>query len=72
MADMDEAETAAVWAVLEGGPADVPAALRIYEHPVDGDIIKVQWLGGYEHFHRVEGDERPHRFRWAQRTKIAE
>jgi hypothetical protein len=62
--------------VLEGGPADLPAALRRQSEHIDDTKIKVMHLGGYEHFERTAepaGDgTRPVVFRWTMRTRIAE
>jgi hypothetical protein len=63
----------AVVAVLEGGPADLPAADRARAVPAGADKIKVCWQGGYEHFVRQDrGTGGPVIFRWAMRTRIAE
>ncbi|WP_099855255.1 DUF5988 family protein [Micromonospora zamorensis] len=61
--------------VLEGGPADLPAALRRHSDHIEGTKIKILHLGGYEHFERIseEADgSRPVVFRWTMRTRIAE
>ena len=60
-------------AVLEGGPADLPAELRLLS-PLPADrTYKVPFRGGYEHFELVEEDADDVRvFRWTMRTKIAE
>jgi hypothetical protein len=66
------------YALLEGGPAEIPVDRR--EHPVgvaDGKI-KLAYYGGYEHFERTDeysgghdGQRRPI-YRWVSRTEIAE
>ncbi|WP_433550558.1 DUF5988 family protein [Micromonospora zamorensis] len=62
--------------VLEGGPTDLPAALRGPSEQIEGTKIKIMHLGGYEHFERIseEADDgsRPIVFRWTMRTRIAE
>ncbi|GAA3774888.1 DUF5988 family protein [Micromonospora maritima] len=64
-----------VEAVLEGGPATLPAELRSHRvSPVESKI-KVRHYGGYEHFERDPGgavDGTPAVFRWTGRTRIAE
>lgn len=71
-----------VAAVLEGGPADLPAAERSRRVAARDDKIKIAYLGGYEHFARLppsqsaaaaEGDQTaPVVYRWTARTLIAE
>ncbi|GIJ60428.1 DUF5988 family protein [Virgisporangium aurantiacum] len=71
----DDARAAgpAVAAVLEGGPADLPAADRSRAVPAGADKIKLRWQGGYEHFVRHDsGAGGPVVFRWAMRTRVAE
>ncbi|MEU4366841.1 DUF5988 family protein [Micromonospora chersina] len=67
--------TGIVEAVLEGGPATLPAELRNHRvSPVDSKI-KVRHYGGYEHFERDSAgvaDGAPVVFRWTGRTRIAE
>jgi Family of unknown function (DUF5988) len=58
--------------VLEGGPSGLPESLRIRREPADEPVIKVRYLGGYEHFERVEGEGTPIVYRWVTRTRIAE
>lgn len=61
--------------VLEGGPADLPAALRRHRDHIEGSKIKILHLGGYEHFERDSEETdgtRPIVFRWTMRTRIAE
>ncbi|WCN84618.1 DUF5988 family protein [Micromonospora sp. LH3U1] len=39
----------------------------------DADTIKLQWLNGYEHFHRTAaGPDGSAVFAWVARTRIAE
>jgi hypothetical protein len=59
---------------LEGGPKSMPTTVRLERSRTLDDTIKVEHLGGYEHFLRV-GDESARNtviFRWTGRTKIAE
>jgi hypothetical protein len=64
-------------AILEGGPRDLPAALRTTRTTADCQKIKIPYRGGYEHFVRdadlATYPDQPHLvFRWADRTAIAE
>ncbi|MFG3714569.1 DUF5988 family protein [Micromonospora sp. NPDC047730] len=62
-------------AVLEGGPADLPADLRSHRVARAAEKIKVRHYGGYEHFERGNAPETadvPVVFRWTGRTRIAE
>ncbi|MFG1674677.1 DUF5988 family protein [Micromonospora sp. NPDC049282] len=64
-----------VEAVLEGGPAMLPAELRNQRVSLVESKIKVRYYGGYEHFERdpaVALDGVPAVFRWTGRTRIAE
>ncbi|MEV0002669.1 DUF5988 family protein [Micromonospora sp. NPDC050980] len=64
-----------VEAVLEGGPAMLPAELRHQRVSMVESKIKVRYYGGYEHFERdpaVVLDGVPAVFRWTGRTRIAE
>lgn len=63
-----------VEAVLEGGPANLPADLRSHRVTPTSDKIKVHHYGGYEHFEResAPSDVTPVVFRWTGRTRIAE
>ncbi|MCZ7437788.1 DUF5988 family protein [Micromonospora sp. WMMC241] len=64
-----------VEAVLEGGPAMLPAELRNQRVSTVESKIKVRYYGGYEHFERdpaVTLDGVPTVFRWTGRTRIAE
>ncbi|MFC7531608.1 DUF5988 family protein [Actinoplanes sp. GCM10030250] len=74
---MAETQDLTIAVALEGGPADLPVASRSVR--IDGaqEKIKVEHLGGYEHFERTEdwhaGDEeRRVVYRWTLRTRIAE
>jgi hypothetical protein len=65
-------------AVLAGGPADIPAGMRVCDVPAGQEKIKVPWCGGYEHFERDDpagghydpGDAVV--YRWTFRTRVAE
>jgi hypothetical protein len=62
-------------AVLEGGPAGLPPALRACQVARADERIKVPYLGGYEHFEKDGAagvDDMPVVFRWTGRTRIAE
>jgi hypothetical protein len=64
-------------AVLEGGPVDLPVALRRRRAKPADRKIKVVHRGGYEHFERVEGtgggaEPRQVVYSWTGRTKMAE
>ena len=66
-----------VTAVLLGGPASLPETQRRQQVPVAEEKIKIQHMGGYEHFHREDEEPRPAEdlpliFNWTMRTKIAE
>jgi Family of unknown function (DUF5988) len=67
-----------VAAVLQGGPPGFPERLRRHQVTADQEKVKVQYLGGYEHFERVIGDDHainpcaPVVYKWTMRTKIAE
>ncbi|WP_336298058.1 DUF5988 family protein [Micromonospora sp. LH3U1] len=62
-----------VLAVLDGGPADIPVTMRTCHVAGDADTIKLQWLNGYEHFHRTAaGPDGSAVFAWVARTRIAE
>jgi hypothetical protein len=45
-------DVVSVRAVLRGGPLDIPAGMRDRRVATDDDKVKIQWLGGYEHFER--------------------
>jgi len=67
-------------AVLEGGPCDLPQAVRTGRVPAGEEKIKIAHHGGYEHFVRLADPVPavtpsaavPVVFRWTTRTKIAE
>jgi Family of unknown function (DUF5988) len=64
-----------VEAMLEGGPASMPAELRAHRVQPHEHKIKVSYYGGHEHFERVSGPEVigvPVVFRWTGRTRLAE
>jgi hypothetical protein len=68
---LDQQKT--IYAVLEGGPADIPSSLRtLYRPPGEERKIKIMHRGGYEHFVRDEDSPEPVVFRWITRTEIAE
>ncbi|MBV2362914.1 DUF5988 family protein [Streptomonospora nanhaiensis] len=61
--------------VLVGGPADIPAELRVHRLRAGESTIKLLHNGGYEHFECVVstlGRGRPPVFQWTGRTRIAE
>lgn len=66
-----------VEAVHEGGPRDIPEALRVQRARPDDYKIKIPHHRGYEHFERVgepldgQADQRVV-FQWTNRTRIAE
>ncbi|MEU1602148.1 DUF5988 family protein [Micromonospora matsumotoense] len=69
---MDD-QQATVVAVLDGGPADIPVVMRTCHVNGDADTVKLQWLNGYEHFHRTTaGSDGRTVFTWVGRTRIAE
>lgn len=64
-------------AVLEGGPASIPEALRSQAIDPLQEKIKLQHYGGYEHFERIDWTDARTAdghvvFRWTKRTEIAE
>ena len=61
-----------VQAVLRGGPDDIPQALRAIHTEMDAPVIKIERLGGYEHFHRSDEVSVPVVYNWLMRTRIAE
>jgi uncharacterized protein DUF5988 len=74
---MDAVEINSVQAVLDGGPASIPAALRIQEVSPLAEKVKLPHWGGYEHFERAgshveDAAGRPVVFRWTTRTEMAE
>jgi hypothetical protein len=62
----------AITVVLEGGPADIPADLRLCRAEAGAVRIKLEHCGGYEHFERIENGADPVVFRWSMRTRMAE
>jgi hypothetical protein len=75
MSEVNDAPTATIPAVLEGGPNDLPATVRRLRVPADDQKVKIAHRGGYEHFERqtppTPGDAAVV-FHWTTRTKIAE
>lgn len=74
---VDTVEVSSVQAVLEGGPASIPAASRIQDVGPLEEKVKLPHYGGYEHFERtvslVEDTScRQVIFRWTMRTEMAE
>jgi hypothetical protein len=65
-----------VQAKLEGGPDDIAPARRCLSVDVAVSKVKIEHLGGYEHFERQEHAPEPASgplvFRWTTRTRIAE
>ncbi|MBT2210854.1 MULTISPECIES: DUF5988 family protein [Actinomadura] len=67
-----------VCAVLEGGPADLPAELRVLRTPPEGATVKIPHRGAYQHFERADGPDGGASadgvpvYHWTTRTKIAE
>jgi hypothetical protein len=64
-------------AILEGGPADMPAGLRAQRVQFHAEKIKVAYYGGHEHFERAPDSDAdtagsPAVFRWIGRTRMAE
>jgi hypothetical protein len=70
----DEPSPSDLKAVLVGGPADLPAAVRQVQVDGSEQVIKVPYRGGYEHFVRDEStpDSAPVAYHWRGRTRIAE
>ncbi|MDI5962390.1 DUF5988 family protein [Streptantibioticus silvisoli] len=63
--------------VLTGGPADIPENLGVPKSMVEDGKVKIQRLGGYEHYERSGGIGTGETagspvFSWTTRTKIAE
>jgi hypothetical protein len=74
---MDTSISASVRAILEGGPASIPTALRTQAVSPLEEKIKLPYYGGYEHFERagwLDEDTSPQGliFRWTMRTEVAE
>jgi len=60
-------------ATLEGGPVHFPAELRSCRVAETQEKVKVEYLGGHEHFERDTGDDGATRvYRWTGRTRVAE
>jgi Family of unknown function (DUF5988) len=62
---------------LQGGPPSLPRSVRVERSKLRDGKIKIEHLGGYEHFERTDGvqnsNERPAEvYAWTLRTKIAE
>ncbi|WP_232533699.1 DUF5988 family protein [Plantactinospora sp. KBS50] len=60
---------------LQGGPPDLAPDQRTLQLPGNPEKIKIEHLGGYEHFERTgehATDGRTVVFRWTTRTRIAE
>ena len=59
--------------LLEGGPKDLPQ--RIVPVPPPGNDVKIEYLGGYEHFrptarHADTSEGRLPVYEWWERTKF--
>ena len=52
--DHVDQQSGLVHALLEGGPSDLPPAVRICRVGADEAKVKVPRGGGYEHFERTE------------------
>lgn len=68
---------------LQGGPESIPRTVRVERSKLQDGKLKIEHLGGYEHFERSASDRDPDGghyqpdglseiFRWTLRTKIAE
>ncbi|MDN3357931.1 DUF5988 family protein [Actinomadura sp. DC4] len=67
---------------LEGGPESIPRTVSVERSKFQDGKLKIEHLGGYEHFERAVSGEGgvsggpdgalPEIFRWTLRTKIAE
>jgi len=58
---------------LHGGPDSIPRMVRVEKTKLQDGKLKIEHLGGYEHFERADPDAgQPETFRWTLRTKIAE
>jgi uncharacterized protein DUF5988 len=62
---------------LQGGPDSIPRMVRVERSKLQDGKLKIEHLGGYEHFERSASDhapgaEPPETFQWTLRTKIAE
>ena len=58
---------------LIGGPADVPERLTVAAEQVGDGRLRVERLGGYEHYEQHPADDfQSGQFVWTRRTRIAE
>ncbi len=69
---------------LQGGPESIPRTVQVEKSTLADGKLKIEHLGGYEHFERAAADHDPDGgmrvadrtlpeiFRWTLRTKIAE
>ena len=69
---------------LQGGPDEIPRTVRVERSKLQDGTLKIEHLGGYEHFERtVSGRDpdggladpntgSPETFRWTLRAKVAE
>jgi hypothetical protein len=65
---------------LQGGPESIPRTVSVERSKLQDGKLKIEYLGGYEHFERAVSDggradpdgAPPEIFRWTLRTKIAE
>jgi hypothetical protein len=68
---------------LQGGPEAIPRTVQVEKSKLEDGKLKIEHLGGYEHFERAALDHGPDGkrnpdtgleeiFRWTLRTKIAE
>lgn len=69
---------------LQGGPEAIPRTVQVEKSRLEDGKLKIEHLGGYEHFERAASGDRPDDahtagsalmeevFRWTLRTKIAE
>lgn len=67
--------------LLQGGPEAIPRTIQVKKSELADGKLKIEHLGGYEHFERATGhntDSDTHdpdlkeTFQWTLRTKIAE
>ena len=77
MDELDQPTTthATIRAVLQGGPVDLPDAVRFRQEALEGPYLKVPYRAGYEHFERDPDPGQagsPAIYRWVARTMIAE
>lgn len=77
---MEVTKFSSIFAILEGGPGNIPEASRLREVDPSEEKIKLPHYGGYEHFQRVGGLEGTGSngnasalvFLWTMRTEVAE